>query len=293
MSRFVMGRIALFLGDGVFSGLGVSVESPFVIAIGGAICAVGFLGCLWSLWQMKIGARSTKGRAVLIAIAVIPMCAGVMALAFDNCPRARGGLLFGCSLLLVLVTILLWLAMFLGRPLSPSISRRQLLGKLSFVVGACALVGGGFLAKRVDRRWPFVGNKSFVVIQYKSWRSPSVSKLEELSLKAAGDYSDDYAIKVFPNAVKVTACCRDSEEPDEDSVAPGRQIWDGISSGQHLRAFYERFHTLLPADTLPYFAFNPVTPIFGRKEASQLRKLPMFLIVAGSFLIVLAGGLDF
>jgi len=289
MSRFVMGGIALFLGGGVFSGLGVSVKSPFAIAIGGAICAVGFLGCLWSLWQMKIGARSTKGRALLIAIALLPLCAGVIGFAFGMIdmnsifPRSKGGLFVGGGLMLVILTLLFWLAGFLGRPLSPPTPRRKWLGRLSFIMGICALIGGGLWTKQIDGKWPFVGNKAFLEIHFDPSLSPSVSELEVLARKAAGRYSDDYAIEVDSNVVTVTVYCR-------GSWAPMERMRYRSESEYHLGVFDGRFKALLPADRLPLRNRSAIRGISGRQAASRPRQVPMFLIAAGSFLVVLAGG---
>lgn len=286
LSRFVIGTIAMFLGGGVLGLLGIPLRSPFAIAIGGAICAVGLVGCLWTLWQMKIGAWRTRERGVLSAITLLPLCAGVIGLAFgmietnQNFPRSKGGLFVGGGVILVVITILFWLAVFLGRPMSPSTSRRKLLGRLSLIIGACAIVGGGVWVKQIDGKWPFLGNKSFVEIRFDPSLSPSVSELEDLSLKAAGDYTDDYVIEVDPNVVKVTAWCHASNERSAQSP-----------SQNHLKAFYERFRTQLPADRLPKRNISPVERIWVyRGSVSKTRTSPMLLIVAGAFLIALAGG---
>lgn len=290
LSRFVMWSIALYLGGGVFGGLGISVRSPFAIAIGGAVCVVGFLGCLWSLWKMKTRAWLPRGRAILISIVVVPMCLGVSAMAIGmfiddpDFPRSKGGMMFGAGLMVIFTTILFWLALFLGRPLDASRPRRMLYGKLGFVFGLGMILGGGVLAKRIDGKWPFVGNKSKVVIRFDQAFTPSGSEMERLYSKAAGDYADQYLFEVDDEGASITAHCAHSEQPDT-------RFRRGGPSRAHLEAFCHRFTTLLPSDQLSKQRMRPqIERISGRSEAYRNRVIPFLLIGSGSFILALAGG---
>ena len=288
LPRFVSGVIALWLVGAGLVGFGYFAENEIVMSAGGAVFAVGFLGCLWALWEMKTEQLPLKGRALLIATTVVPMCLAVITLLlpYDNFwmkfPREEG-LLRGGIITLVIAFPLFWVALSLGRPLKSSTSQPRIVGKaILLYLGIAAIICGGIYAKYHDGKWPIVGNQSAMTIRLGHRESLSDLEIEELVKRAAGDYADDYLLGVDRGKVKITATCLgqviQKERYDSHSL-----------SGAHVKSFFNRLYWLAYLK-IPDRVYPIVTEVDARHEADRDWNKMTNLVLLGALLVSTAGG---
>lgn len=290
LSRLVGGAIALWVAGAALGGLGIFLGNTVAMSVGGALFAVGFLGCLWSLWEMKTGQLVLTGRALLIALTVVPMCMGIIAglIAYGGSrgsfPRIEGGLLYGGITILVMAFPLFWVALFFGRPLKASQGQLRGFGKALLLLGGIvAVAGGGIYAKYHDGKWPMVGYQSSRAIKFDDRERPADPELGELVRRAAGDYADDYLLEVIQGKVKITATCLDRDFE--------RNHFRGDNLSQaHVRSFYERLSWLIPLDQFPRAGNSFVTRVNARGQAAGVWSRITTMMILGALLVSLAGG---
>ncbi|MFT6864119.1 MAG: putative Ser/Thr protein kinase [Akkermansiaceae bacterium] len=286
--QLMVGSVGLWLGGLVLGGMGGAGQYQGLLAVGAALFAVGFLGCLWSLWEMKTGKMPLKGRRILIALTIVPMCLGVIAGLCSysqfsgSFPRQEGGLLVGCVLILLVACPLFWLALYLGRPLKAR--KRNLstgLRTTGLVLGVGFLVAGGFYAKVHDGKWPAIGGLAQFGIQYPNLTDVSDDELSAWADEAAGKYKNDYQIEVDHGHVRIRAYCRDSENQEKEYSAKELSV-------AHVRSFLDRFFWLVPLDSSTGVA-NQYWSFGGSYDAKPIRLAIALLVSLGAFLICWLG----
>ena len=247
--------------------------------------ALGFLGSLWSLYEMKRGWMSVTGRWLLIALTIVPMSAAAIAFVWTEWldthlvweHASKGGLQVMMGLTSGALGLVLGVLFLLARPLRPASPRRRELGMVSIVLAALATVGGVVLTKRFDGHWPHVFHGQEARLNLNGPENLPDDQVLDLLKRAAGPFADDYLLTVSNGEARVVAITR---EP-----AAGAD-WPYIASA-HSNNCVLRLRDLLPASAVPDMTIRP-NDSFASRTGSE-RALDRRFYPQRTALAILAG----
>ncbi len=307
LPKLVRWSLGLLAGGGALMGAAAlvmeSYKSPqttsmmaLLIALGGAASAAGFLGSLWSLYEMKRGWMPAVGRWLLIALTIAPLACGSALLVPYFAPRPlpseKGSLLVMTGLQFGVLSLALGIIFLLARPLQPATARRRRLGNICITLAAVATIACAVLTKRYDYHWPQAFYPEYASLKLNSENRPSDEQILTLLRRAAGPFADDYLMSVRNGVARVLAVTRERRSPDN---SPANSISPLYS---HPNNCLFRLLDLLPANAIsPSEVFvsgrSAIPPEQERQEDPRYwpQRLPIAVLATlGALLAALAGG---
>lgn len=289
-TRRVVASVGMLVGGLALAGAGMLV-SGFAFVIGAAFSAIGFAGCLWSLYDMKRVGFSGPVRWLLISLTIIPLCIGAFILTINYASepfslRFKGGVLLLAATAFGMAAGMYWLAMLLGRSSAVTTRKSRWLAAGSMTLAVTSSAFGILQAKRIDGHWPYSGVRESATIKWDSASSMSDEEILQRLQKASGKYVDDYEFSIGNSQIEATVY-RSSNSPNVEE-----DPFDYPS--KHLGIVYQNFIHGLTADQFPTTLPRPAIEMEDRPTDSGLLTAQVVLPLAlGALFACLVGGAAF